>query len=315
MTKVLITDHPWPDLEIERSILEPAGIDIVDAPAQDEQTLCEHATDVQVIATCWAHVTENVIRAATDCRLICRMGIGLDNIDITTATSLKIPVTNVPDYCVEEVADHTLALLLSLTRNVAFFHFRTKRGEYDLTAGPPMQRLRGRRLGLIGFGRIGREVYQRASAFGFDVVASTPSQNAHGTDCQMVSLDELLTTSDIISLHAPLTPQSAHLLNRQSIARMKPGVLIINTSRGGLIDSDALEEALLTGHVGGAGLDVFEPEPPDLSRALYTNEKVIVTPHAAFVSLAAVTDLRTRVARQITTLHNGGVPDNIVNLS
>lgn len=311
--KVLITDHPWPDLNIERAILEPAGLELVDAPNEEEATLVSLAGDVFAIATCWAQVTPAVVQAATECQLICRMGIGLDNIAIPEASARGIPVTNVPDYCVEEVADHTLGLLLAVTRNIAFFHHRTKRGEYNLAAGPPMNRLRGRRLGLIGFGRIGREVWQRAQSFGLDVVASTPSMNAYGTTCPMVPLAELLATSDIISLHAPLSESTRHLINREMLSQLKSGVLLINTSRGPLIDPAALQVGLESGRIAGAGLDVFEPEPPILSLPMYCSERVIVTPHAAFVSEEALVDLRTRVAQQIRSRWTGGTPENIVN--
>ena len=313
--KVLITDHPWPDLEIENEILASASVELIDAPNAEEETLCRLASDAVAIATCWGEVTEKVIRSATACQLICRMGIGLNNIYIPTASELGIPVTNVPDYCVEEVADHTLALLLALTRNVGFFHLRTKSGEYDLATGPKMKRLRGRRLGLIGFGRIGQEVYHRALSFGFDVVAHSPSGNDNDTGCRMVSLDELLSTSDIISLHAPLTETTTHLIDSEAIILMKRGVVLINTSRGPLIDFDALSTAIETGHVGKAGLDVFAPEPPDLSDPLYQHENVIVTPHAAFVSEESVIELRQRVARQILAMLHGETPENVVNAS
>ncbi len=311
--KILVTDHPWLDLDVERSILEPLNIEIVDAPDGDEETLCRLSGGVFAIAACWAKVTEKVIRQATRCKIICRMGIGLDNIDIETATELGIPVTNVPDYCIEEVADHAVGLVLALARNIGFYHLRTKHSEYDLSAGPPMHRLRGRRLGLIGFGRIGREVYQRAIAFGLDVVACTPSRNSHGTDCEMVSLEELIATSDIISLHAPLTEQTRHLIDESSIQKMKPGVVVVNTSRGPLIDPDALKRGLEQGIIAGAGLDVFEPEPPDLSCSLYQSERVIVTPHAAFVSEESLIDLRTSTANQIAAMLNQEVPGNVVN--
>jgi D-3-phosphoglycerate dehydrogenase / 2-oxoglutarate reductase len=311
--RLLITDHPWTGLEIENRILGPYGVKIVDAPDANEETLVRLAADVDAIATCWGQVTGKVIRAARDCRIVCRMGIGLDNIDIPTATSLGIPVTNVPDYCVEEVAEHALGLMLALVRNVAFFHLRTKRGEYDLKAGPAMNRLRGRRLGLIGFGRIARAVRERALPFGLEVVASTASGNDHGTGCPMIPLEELLGTSDLISLHAPLSDATQHLLGTEAFAKMKPGVILVNTSRGGLIDPRALHEAIEGGIVRGAGLDVFEPEPPDLADPLYEHESVIVTPHAAFVSVESVNDLRQRVAEQIVAILNGDVPENVVN--
>lgn len=311
--KVLITDHPWPDLEIEHQILTPLNVEVVAASNPDEETLSQLARDVVAIATCWAKVSERVIRSATQCRLISRMGIGLDNIDLAVATERKIPVTNVPDYCVEEVADHTLGLILALARNLGFYHLRTKMGEYDLQAGPLMHRLRGKRLGLVGFGRIGRDVFYRATAFGLEVVATTPSGNAYGTPCQMVSLEELAATADFISLHAPLSSATHHLIDAGLIARMKKGVYLVNTSRGPLIDATALSSAISSGQIAGAGLDVFEPEPPDLSLPLYRDERVIITPHAAFVSREALGVLRTEVANQIAAMLTGKQPRNIVN--
>ncbi len=311
--KVLITDHPWPELEIERALLEPAGVKIVDAPNGEEATLSKLACDVFAIATCWAEVTESVIRAAMNCKLICRMGIGLDNINLNVASELGIPVTNVPDYCVQEVADHTLGLILSLTRNIGFFHHRTKQGEYNLKAGPVMHRVSDQRLGLIGFGHIGREVFQRAKAFGLDVVAHTPSRNDYGTGCQMLPLEEVLSTSDILSLHAPLTDATQHLIDEAAVNRLKPGALLINRSRGGLMDPVALSQGIESGQIAGAGLDVFEPEPPNLEDPIYQRENVIVTPHAAFVSEESVDELRTRVANQILNKLNGENPPHIVN--
>ncbi|MBX3437746.1 MAG: C-terminal binding protein, partial [Planctomycetaceae bacterium] len=169
--RVLITDRPWPDASVERAILEPAGCELIEAPNGEEATLVELAREVDAIATCWAKVTAHVIAAAVNCRHVARMGIGLDNIDVAAATKRGIVVTNVPDYCVEEVADHALAMLLALARNITFFHLRTKRGEYDLKAGPPMARLSGQTLGLVGFGRIARSLRTRATALGLRVIA------------------------------------------------------------------------------------------------------------------------------------------------
>lgn len=311
--QVLITDHPWPGIDIEEEILRPYGVEIIDAPDETEVTLARLAANVDAIATCWAKVTSKVIESAKNCRIVCRMGIGLDNIHIPTATRQGVLVTNIPDYCVEEVADHALGLLLAVTRNVGFFHLRTKRGEYQLKAGPPMHRLRGRTLGLLGFGRIARAVHDRARALGLNVIASSPSGNNYGTGCRMVSIQELWETSDYLSLHAPLNDQSRHALNAAAFEQMRNEVVIVNTSRGALIDAQALWQAIQAGKVAGAGLDVFEPEPPDLSDPLYRDERVIVTPHAAFVSAESLIELRRRVAHQIAAVLNGDVPENVVN--
>lgn len=310
--KVLLTDHPWKETRVEQEALAALGAVLVDAPDGDEETLAHLAADVDAIATCWAPVTRKVIEAATRCRVISRMGIGLDNIDLQAAAGRGIPVTNVPDYCVEEVADHTLALILALHRKIAFFHLRTKRGEYDLRAGTPIRRLQGQALGLLGLGRIGRAVHQRAQVFGLRVIAHTSSGHDHGTGCRMVDLPVLLAESDIISLHVPLTDRTRHIVNDRTISRMRAGATLINTSRGGLIDPDALWRGLQSGVIAGAGLDVFEPEPPDLSLPLYQDERVIATPHAAFVSTEAVLELRRRVFQQIVDVLSGRPPENVV---
>ena len=263
--RVLFTDLPWGNCDLERKVLGPLGAELIEAPDGSEATLSRLAADVDAIATCWAKVTEGVIAAAPRCRIISRMGIGLDNIALPAATSRGIPVTNVPDYCVEEVADHTLALLLALSRNIAFFHLRTKQGEYNLKAGPPMRRLAGQTLGLFGLGRIGRRVAEKGRGLGLEVIAHTSSGSDHGTGCEMVSFEVLLRRSDFLSVHAPLTPTTRHVFDGAALGTMKRTAVLLNTSRGPLIDPEALHAALRENRLGGAGLDVFEPEPPDLS--------------------------------------------------
>lgn len=311
--RVLITDRPWADSEIERAILEPAGCAVIEAPDGEESTLIGLAADVDAIATCWAPVTSKVIDAAKRCRIIARLGIGLDNIDVDAATARDIVVTNVPDYCVDEVADHALGLLLALTRNIGFFHLRTKRGEYNLQAAPPITRLSEQTLGLIGFGRIARNLRGKALSLGMTVIAHTPSGNDYGTGCEMVELDALLTRSDIISLHAPLTDETRHLIDRAALSTIKPTACLINTSRGGLIDHAALWDALQQNRLGGVALDVFDPEPPDLSEPLFQDERVIATPHTAFVSDQSLRNLRERTARQILDVLQGREPEHVVN--
>ncbi len=311
--RALLTDRAWPDTRIERGILEPAGVALVEAADTSETALAALAGDVDAIITNWAGVTPAVIRAARRCRVICRTGIGLDNIAVPTATALKIPVTNVPDYCVSEVADHALALLLACARNIAYFHARTKQGEYRLLSAPAMPRLAGKRLGLIGLGHIGRNLAGKARALGLEVIAHTASGNDHGTGCRMAALDTLLSESDFISLHAPLTPATRHLLSLPQFEKMKPAAYLINTARGGLIDHVALWKALERNLIAGAALDVFDPEPPDLATPLMQHERVIVTPHAAFVSVESLIELRTRVAQQVVAALSGRRPQNVVN--
>ena len=312
-TTVLVTDHPWPGLEIEERILAAAGAKVLDAPAGDEATLASLVGQVSAIATCWAKVTARVIEAAGRCRIVARMGIGLDNIDIRAATARGMLVTNVPDYCVEEVAEHTIALLLAFARRVGWFHLETKQGRYDLAAAPLMHRLSGQTLGLFGLGRIGRAVATRAQGLGLKVIAHTTSGHDYGTGAEMVSWERLLAESDFLSLHAPLTESTRKVLSSAAFEQMKPGACLINTSRGGLVDEAALWAGLQSGRLGGAGLDVFDPEPPDLSQPLFRDPRVIVTPHAAFVSEESLLELRTRVAQQIAAVLRGDTPENVVN--
>jgi D-3-phosphoglycerate dehydrogenase len=311
--RVLMTDRAWPDSHIERQILSTIDAELIEAPATDEATLCSLAAPVDAIMTNWAKVTPQVVRTATRCQVICRLGIGLDNIAVDTATELRIPVTNIPDYCVREVADHTLALLLACARKITFFHHRTKQGEYRLQAGPAMHRLQGQVLGLVGLGRIARDLVPKARALGLQVVAHSSSGNDYGTGIPMVSFDELLACSDYISLHAPATAQSRGMFRLPQFERMRRGAYLINTSRGALIDEADLWTALQQDLIAGAALDVFEPEPPDLSQPLFQDERVIVTPHAAFVSEESLAELRTRVATQVVEVFSGRRPENIIN--
>lgn len=311
--QVLITDRAWPDSHVERDILANVGAEVIEADDSQESTLVELAANADAIATCWAQVTTAVIEASPKCQIIARFGIGLDNIAIDTATERGIPVTYVPDYCVPEVSDHTVALLLTALRKTAFFHQQTKSGHYALSEGPPLRRLAGQRLGLIGLGRIGQAVVPKARALGFEVVAHTPSANDHGTGCPMLSLDELLSTSDAVSLHLPLTDDNHQMLNANALALMPDHAVVINTSRGGLVDHAAVWDALRNDRLGGLALDVFDPEPPDLSDPLFADHRVIATPHAAFLSRESLHELRSRTARQVADVLVGRLPEHVVN--
>jgi D-3-phosphoglycerate dehydrogenase / 2-oxoglutarate reductase len=314
--RVLITDYAWPDVEIERRILAEAGAELIVAekPQQTPEGLAELAArhKADAIMTNWAKVPQPVIAASPKCRIVSRLGIGLDNIDVAYCTSQGIPVTNVPDYCLIEVAEHALALLLALSRKVAFYHHATKSGRYELQAGPTLRRIEGQTLGIVGLGNIGTKLAEKARGLGLNIIATSRSpKNVPGV--RIVPLDALLATSDYISLHVPATKETRHMIGAAQVARMKPSAYLINTARGSLIDTVALAAALNTGKLAGAALDVQDPEPPDLSQPPYNDPRVIVTPHAAFVSAESLENLRTRVARQVATRLAGGVPENVVN--
>lgn len=310
--RVLLTDYAWSELEIEQEILQKAGAELIVAPDGNEQTLTGLAHDVDAILTCWARVTRPVIDASTRLRIISRLGIGLDNIDVPYATERGIVVTNVPDYCLDEVAEHALALIFALARKVAFFHGATKHGRYELKAGLPLWRVRGKTLGIVGLGNIGGRLAEKAAALGMRVVACGRSKR-NVRNIAWLSLDDLLSQSDFVSLHVPATPETTNLISTSQLARMKPTAFLINTSRGALVDESALAEALARGQLAGAALDVQQQEPPDLSKPPMNDPRVIVTPHAAFMSVESLADLRTRATQQVVEVLEGRRPANVVN--
>ena len=315
--RVLLTDYAWADVDIERRGLAEVDAELIVAPQdkQDAASLAALAREHQVdaIMTNWAKVPQAVIEASPKCRIVSRLGIGLDNIDVAYCTSRGIPVTNVPDYCLIEVAEHALALLLALSRKVAFYHHATKAGRYQLQAGPVLRRIEGQTLGIVGLGNIGRKLAEKARGLGLQMLATSRSEKEPMLGVEFVTLDELLATSDYVSLHVPLTKDTRHMIGAAGLAKMKPSAYLINTARGGLIDSAALAAALTAGKLAGAALDVQDPEPPDLSQPPYNDPRVIVTPHAAFVSQESLENLRSRVAQQVATRLAGGVPENVVN--
>lgn len=311
--RVLITDYAWPDLEIERRTLAEIDAELVVAEKQDAASLASLAATCDAIMTNWAKTPASVIAANPNCRIVSRLGIGLDNIDVAYCTSKQIPVTNVPDYCLIEVAEHALALLLSMARKTAFYHHETQSGRYQLQAGPKLRRIEGQTLGIVGLGNIGLKLAEKALPLGLKIVATSRSRKFAREGIEFVTLEELLARSDYVSLHTPMTPETRHSFGAPQFARMKPTAYLINTARGGLIDHPALAAALNAGQLAGAALDVQDPEPPNLSDPPYNDPRVIVTPHAAFVSEESLANLRYRTAKQVATRLTGGIPENVVN--
>jgi D-3-phosphoglycerate dehydrogenase len=311
--RVLLTDFAWPDLEIERTVLAEYDAELVVAPNRELGTLTALARDVDAIMTNWADVPAELIDAAPRCRIIARLGIGLDNIDVRHATQRGIPVTNVPDYCLTEVAEHTMALLLAMARKIGVFHANARDGRYDLSAGFPLRRIEGQTLGIIGLGKIGRRAAEKANALGLKVIAFNRSKPQPPPGVMWTDVDELLRQSDFVSLHLPLTGATRHMIGARELALMKPTAFLINTARGGLVDHATLAAALADNRLAGAALDVQDREPPDLSQPPYNDPRVIVTPHAAFYSTESVDELRRRVSHQVGIRLTGGRPENVVN--
>jgi D-3-phosphoglycerate dehydrogenase len=311
--KVLITDHTWPDVQVETTLLEAAGLQVVDAPSPDEATLSSLATDAVAIMTCFAQVTPIVIASARDLRVVARFGVGVDNIAVETATARAIPVTYVPDYCVAEVAEHALALLLAQARGVVPYHASVVRRGWDLGVAAPLRRIEGQTLGLIGCGRIGGRLAAKAVGLGLRVLAYDPGLAAIPRGVVGVSLDELLEQSDFVSLHMPLTSETRGLIGESVLRRMKPTAYLINTARGGLVDTAVLARALRERWIAGAGLDVLPREPIAADDALLDLDNVVLTPHVAFYSEESLADLRRRTAQSVVDVLANRAPEHLAN--
>lgn len=315
--KVLITDYVWPSVEPEKAVLAAGGAEIIVAPSGDEDTLVELARDVDGILTCFAKVTERVVRAADKCVVIGRYGVGVDNIDVDTATELGIAVTYVPDYCIPEVSDHVMAMLLAWNRRIVFFDRATKTKGWGAEGlGMRIMRLEGKKLGIVGFGRIGQAVADRARAFGLQVLVADPfvtAEAAQNAGAVKMELLELLAESEFVTLHSPLIPQTQGMIGTNEFAQMRSDAFLINAARGGLIDEDALHTALTSGQIAGAGLDVLVDLDPPIDNRISQLENVIITPHTAFFSQEAVLELEERAAGEVVSVFQGKMPDNLVN--
>jgi D-3-phosphoglycerate dehydrogenase len=311
--RVLVTDHAWPDLDVETAVLAAADAELVVAEHGDLDELVELARDVDAILTCFAKVPAQVLDAAPRCRTVARYGVGLDNIDVARATELGMVVSNVVDYCTEEVADHTLLMILALARRLLPLNRDVVAGGWGATVPGTSRRLRGRTLGLVGLGAIGRAVAVRAAAVGLRVVAFRRSAaGTPGTET-VDRLEDLLAVSDVVSLHAPLTDETAGLIDAAALSHMKPTAWLVNTSRGGLVDTDALIEALDRGELAGAALDVTDPEPLPPTHPLRSRPDVVLTPHSAFASDGSLAELARRAAENVVEVLAERVPGSIVN--
>ncbi|WP_263588057.1 C-terminal binding protein [Sphingopyxis sp. GC21] len=314
MAIVFQTDYAWPDDSIERAVIEGAGHKLftgpaVPASAEEIVSLVERYRP-QAIMTCWAQVSGRAIAAAENLLVVQRIGVGLDNIDVEAATDFGAWVTNVPDYCVGEVSDHAIALLLDWARGTVAFDREVKAGRWD-PAAAKLRRVADLTVGVVGLGRIGRATVTRLEGFGCALLAHDPYARESGA-ARLVALDALLEASDVVILHVPLTAGTHHLMDAARLAQMRPGAFLINVSRGPLVDNDALLAALEQGRLSGAGLDVVEGEP-DPPRALVERADVVVTPHVAFSSEASLAELRRRSAEEVVRVLGGGRPQNPCN--
>lgn len=317
MYKVVITDNPPQNLDNDNAIFAPLGATVVAARCKTAEEVIALAADADAIIAGFAPINATVIAALRKARVIVRLGIGYDSVDVVAAAKAGIPVCNVPDYCLNEVADHTLALILASTRGIVPHCVDVRAGHWRLVVPlETMRTLRDTTVGLVGFGRIGREVAARLKPFKgrvlvFDPVADPQAVREAGFE--PAGFDELLAASDLVSLHCPSTPKTRGMINREALGRMKKGALLVNASRGDLVVTADLIEALRSGHLAGAALDVVSPEPIPKDSPLLAMNNVILAPHAAATSAKAEQNLRSTAARIAAMVLRGEKPINVVN--
>jgi D-3-phosphoglycerate dehydrogenase len=313
--KVAVADSVFPNLDPAREVLSRIGADLQLASASTPEAVMAVAADADAILVTYAKITGDMIRQLSRCRIVSRFGIGVDNVDLEAATAKGIVVTKVPDYCIDEVSDHAMALLLAAARKIPMASNQVHGGTWKMPNFVPMFRLRGSVLGLVGLGRIPQLVVPKAKAFGLRVVAYdpfAPDAVFASAGVEKVDFQTLLKISDFVSLHSPLTPETKGLMNAAAFKTMKKTAYVINTARGPVIDEAALAAALDAKEIAGAALDVMTQEPPG-SSPLFGRDNVIVTPHTSFYSEESLVDLQTKAAEEVAAVLTGKAPRNPVN--
>ena len=314
--RAVVTDYDFPTLEPERRVLEAAGIDLVATQSTTETELIENCREADALLVEYARISKPVIEALQRCRVLGRYGVGYDNVDVEAATARGIWACNVPDYSIEEVSDHALALLLALARKIVLLNDAVHAGHWDANLARPVFRLQEQTVGVLGFGRIGAALGRKVAAIGCRVLV----HDAYLTTDQIAerggepaNLETLLRESDYLSIHAPLTPETRHVVDERALRMMKPTAFVINTSRGPLVDAEAVARALREGWIAGAALDVLEQEPIPADHPLLGLPNCLLTPHAAYYSEQSFVDLKTRAAEEVVRVLRSGEPRNPLN--
>jgi D-3-phosphoglycerate dehydrogenase len=309
--KVVVSDQVFPSVDVERGLLADIDAELVVASG-DVDSVLGIASDADAILNTYLPWSADSIGRLSRCKIIARYGIGFDNVDLKAAADAGIVVTNVPDYSVEEVATHALALILASLRKVVTADQSVRAGTWSIDNFRPIRRLSTLTVGLVGYGRIARRIAAPLAALGADIIAHDPYLQAGPDLPPLLELETVLSRSDIVSLHLPLTDETRGIIGAEALSRMKPGAILVNTSRGPLVDLDAVGDALKTGTIGAAGLDVFDVEPLDASR-IEGVPNLIITAHMAYYSEEALAESQRKAATQVIKVLTGEKPDYQVN--
>lgn len=309
---VVITDCNHGTIAPEEDILhDVARIEL--HQRNDEEGLLELCLNADGIITQYGAFTRRVLKALRRCKIIVRYGVGVDTVDLTAATEYGIIVGFVPDYCTDEVSNHAAALILALHRGVRSLDREVRAGNWEFRAAAPIARLAGQTLGIVGLGRIGLMLAEKLRPFGLTILATDPYRRDWPDWIRRVSLDELLAVSDIVSLHCPLTAETRHLIGAAALQKMKRSAILVNTARGGVVDTDALLQVLMERGLAGAALDVQEVEPMAADHPLARMDNVILTPHSAWYSEGSIVELKRKVATSVRRALEGQIPASVAN--
>lgn len=314
--KVVVTDLGYQTYDYEKNVLKEIGVVPELANAHTEDEVIKACKDADGILNRTAPMTAKVIGALAKCKVIARYGVGVDNVDIAAATAKGIAVCNVPNYCNDEVSTLAVALMLALARKVVSHDKAVRAGAWDIGSKDPIYRTAGKTLGLLGFGRIARTVAKKMAGFDVKVIAYDPfvtPEQGREAGVDMVEMETVLKNADFISIHAPMTTNTKHMINAKTLALMKPTAYLVNTSRGGLIDTAALVQALEGKKIAGAGLDVYEVEPLPMDNPLRRLDNIILTDHAGWYSEESIVELQTRTAMAVAAVLSGKKPESCVN--
>ena len=313
MPLVVITDCDHGTIAPEEKVLKAAGVPYRLHQGKQAADVIKNAPDADALIVQYASITGPVLDVLSRCRVVARYGVGVDTLDIPAATERGVVISNVPDYCMEDVSDHALALALSCWRRVTFYDRAIHTGTWNATAVRPVLRLAGRVMGVVGLGRIGAMTARKAAGLGMQVVGCDPYLSDWPSGIRRLSLDDLLRESDIVSVHVPLTDETRHLIGERVLRQMKPTAFLVNTSRGGVVDTAAIARALRENWIAGAGLDVLEQEPIPAGSPLLALPNLILTPHAAWYSENSTEDLKRKVAEAVVAVLKGKRPDSVIN--